>query len=216
MVQIHCKKQYKTTIFKLVFLRYRRSLGWLLKAIWAHFGEVLRTRWSPKPLKTKFVIHQVCDRITDLFLMTVCLSSQPPNTRCHCYLQHFCGVQHVSRSLEHIKQNIEKNYTQNYTKIHTKSYQKPMKKQHPKIYQHTSKNRLKMKPKRLRIFPETAPGATQKATRPPRDAPRPPWDSQRLPKRSEPVPFADPSQSASELGRLDNLIFVVDLSPALP
>ena len=39
LVQIFGKKQYKT-ILKIDFLRYRSSLGWLLEAIWAHFGEV--------------------------------------------------------------------------------------------------------------------------------------------------------------------------------
>ena len=54
VVQIYCKKKYKTTIFKIASLRYRSSLGWLLEAIWAHFGEVLGPKWSPKVIKNKY------------------------------------------------------------------------------------------------------------------------------------------------------------------
>ena len=43
--------QYKTTIFKIASLRYRSSLGWLLEAMLAHFGEILDLKWRPKTLK---------------------------------------------------------------------------------------------------------------------------------------------------------------------
>ena len=54
VVQIYCKKQYKTTIFKIASLRYRSSLGWLSKAIWVHFGDVLGPKWSPKISKNRY------------------------------------------------------------------------------------------------------------------------------------------------------------------
>ena len=44
MFQIGFKKQYRTAIFKIVFLRYRSSLGWLSEVMLAHFGEVLDMR----------------------------------------------------------------------------------------------------------------------------------------------------------------------------
>ena len=40
----HYEKQYKTMIFKIFLFRSRSSLGWLLQAILAHFGEVLGTK----------------------------------------------------------------------------------------------------------------------------------------------------------------------------
>ena len=54
VVQIYCKKQYKTINFKIDSLRYRSSLGWLLKTIWTHFREVLGPKWSPKIIKNMF------------------------------------------------------------------------------------------------------------------------------------------------------------------
>ena len=48
VVQIYCKKQYKTTIFKIASLRYRSSLGWLLEATLAHFGEVFVSKIESK------------------------------------------------------------------------------------------------------------------------------------------------------------------------
>ena len=51
--QIYCKNQYETAIFKIVSCRYHGSLGWLLDAMLAHFGEVLDPKMEPeKKLKT--------------------------------------------------------------------------------------------------------------------------------------------------------------------
>ena len=48
VVQKCCKNQYKTAFFKIASLRYRSSLGWLLEAMLAHFGEVLDPKMEPK------------------------------------------------------------------------------------------------------------------------------------------------------------------------
>ena len=46
--QIYFKNQYKTALLKIATLRYRSSLGWLLEAMLAHFGEVLGPKMEPK------------------------------------------------------------------------------------------------------------------------------------------------------------------------
>ena len=46
--QKYGKKQYKTALFKIASLRYRNSLGWLLEAMLAHFGEVLDPKMGPQ------------------------------------------------------------------------------------------------------------------------------------------------------------------------
>ena len=48
VVQIYCKKQYQTATFIIASLRYHSSLGWLLEAMMANFGEVLGTKTEPK------------------------------------------------------------------------------------------------------------------------------------------------------------------------
>ena len=82
-------------------------------------------------------------------------------------------------------QKILKNSSQHGLKIHTKSHQKSMKKQHPKIYRKITKNHpkitQKMGPIISRNFPEAAPIATQKATRPPRTAQRAPLGPTKAP-----------------------------------
>ena len=46
--QKFCKNRYKTALFKIASLRYRSSLGWLLEAMLAHFGEVLDPKMEPQ------------------------------------------------------------------------------------------------------------------------------------------------------------------------
>ena len=48
MFQKYCKNKYKTTLFKIASLRYHSSLGWLLEAMLAHFGEVLDPKMETK------------------------------------------------------------------------------------------------------------------------------------------------------------------------
>ena len=53
VVQIYCKKQYKTAIFKIVSFRHHGSFAWLLDATLAHFGGVLGPKTAPKVVQKR-------------------------------------------------------------------------------------------------------------------------------------------------------------------
>ena len=57
MFQIYCKKQYKTTNFKIISLRYSSSLGLFLEVMLAHFGEVLEMKITPKIVKNWVILN---------------------------------------------------------------------------------------------------------------------------------------------------------------